>query len=63
MKTDSSIFDKSHEEHHKEQIKRFARNTSSAQRLEWLEQALRFAYAAGIDCLAQKKKDKTGSGA
>jgi len=55
MMDKEKLFDATHAQHRAAQIKRFARETTPAQRLMWLEQALKFAYTSGIDCLAQKR--------
>ncbi|MEO7453302.1 MAG: hypothetical protein ABIV13_00890 [Fimbriimonadales bacterium] len=53
---DEKWFETSHEEHRIQQIKRFARDTTPAQRLALLEEMLRFLHAAGVDYLAAKHR-------
>ena len=51
---DKAAEDKAFAEHRDAQIKRLAAETSCEQRLNWLQSALEFAHAAGVDYLAQK---------
>jgi hypothetical protein len=50
------LFEQSYEEHKHAQQLRLYRETTPAQRLAWLEDALRLVYASGIDYLEQKRR-------
>jgi endonuclease/exonuclease/phosphatase (EEP) superfamily protein YafD len=54
--SEEPLFEPSYEEHRRAQRLRWAKETTPAQRLAWLEAALEFVYASGIDYLAQKEK-------
>ncbi|MBS1717052.1 MAG: hypothetical protein JSS72_04905 [Armatimonadetes bacterium] len=51
-------FPRGFDEHRRAQARRWANETTAEQRLEWLEQALKFAYACGIDVVAVRRKAK-----
>jgi hypothetical protein len=48
------------EKHRREQIIRFAKETTPAQRLRLLEEMLYFLHAAGVDYLAAKHRQHEG---
>ncbi|MBI1756879.1 MAG: hypothetical protein HYR64_07220 [Fimbriimonas ginsengisoli] len=52
---EAELFERSHEEHRIAQRRRWAKETTPTQRLQWLEAALMFVHASGIDYLAQKR--------
>jgi hypothetical protein len=59
MNEDELVFEPSHEEHRRAQRLRWARETTAEQRLVWLEGALEFVYASGIDYLAQREMERS----
>jgi hypothetical protein len=54
------IFEQSQEEHRKAQQERIAKGTTPAERLEWLEQMLKFLHKAGVDYIGNKHKVEKG---
>jgi hypothetical protein len=54
--SDDFKFEQTHEEHRLAQIKRMAAETTPLQRWKWLEDALEFMRAQGIDPIEQKRK-------
>lgn len=53
---EKKLFEPSQDEHRHAQQKRVAIDSTPSQRLEWLEQTLKFLYEAGIDYIANKHK-------
>ena len=53
---DKDAQDRAFKEHRKEQIIHWARETTWEQRLDWLQAALEFVQATGIDYSAQRQQ-------
>lgn len=49
-------FPRGFDEHRRQQIRAWAKETTPEQRLQWLQQSLEFAYSCGIDVLGQKRQ-------
>lgn len=54
MSEPEKLFETSFEEHRREQERRWREEWTDGQRMLWLEEALAFAHAAGIDYLKLK---------
>jgi hypothetical protein len=61
IRMNKKTFEQSQDEHRKAQQERIAKSTTPAERLEWLEQTLKFLHKAGIDYIGNKHKIEKGT--